>query len=45
MDFWELAYSKKWIGIDDLKKVVKTEKNKYGEITPEEFKILTGKEF
>ncbi len=45
MAFWQLAYSRKWVTIDQLRLVVKTEANPYGEITPEEFKTITGQEF
>lgn len=45
MSFWQLAYNRKWVDVDQLRVVVKTEKNPYGEITPAEFKQITGVEF
>lgn len=45
MAFWNLAYKSKWVTIDQLRLVVKTEANPYGEITPEEFKTITGQDF
>lgn len=45
MAFWKLAYKQKWVTIDQLRLAVLTEANPYGEITPEEFKTITGKEF
>lgn len=45
MAFWELAYSRKWVTIEQLRLVVKTKTNPFGEITPEEFKTITGVEF
>lgn len=44
-EFWKMAYNMDCADIDTLKEVVKTEKNRYGEITPEEFKEITGEEF
>lgn len=44
-EFWKMAYEMDCVDIDTLKEVVKTENNKYGEITQEEFKEITGKEF
>jgi hypothetical protein len=45
MRFWSLAYKYKWVTFDTLRLVVRTESNPYGEITPEEFKQITGKDF
>ncbi|MGG0939848.1 XkdX family protein [Brevibacillus centrosporus] len=45
MAFWNLAYKYKWVTIDQLRLAVKTESNPYGEITPEEFKQITGQEY
>lgn len=45
MAFWILAYNMKWVTKDQLRLVVKTEKNPFGEITPDEFKIITGEDF
>ncbi|MGV3139728.1 XkdX family protein [Brevibacillus agri] len=45
MIFWRLAYNLKWVTIDKLRLVVRTELNPFGEITPDEFKQITGKDF
>lgn len=45
MAFWLMAYKNKWATIDQLRLVVKTASNPYGEITPEEFKTITGEDF
>lgn len=45
MEFWKLAYERNWVDATTLKKAVKTDKNPYGEITPEEYKDITGIEF
>jgi len=45
MAFWNLAYKYKWVTIDQLRLVVRTESNPYGEISPEEFKQITGQDF
>lgn len=45
MYFWQLAYNRKWVDLDQLRLAVKTESNPYGEITPVEFKEITGIEF
>ena len=45
MVFWNLAYKYKWVTIDQLRLAVRTESNPYGEITPEEFKTITGQDF
>lgn len=45
MAFWSLAYKCNWVTIDQLRLAVKTESNPYGEITPEEFKKITGQDF
>jgi len=44
MAFWNLAYKYKWVNADQLRLAVKTESNPYGEITPEEFKQITGQD-
>lgn len=43
--FWKTAYIGGYIDIEMLKSAVITESNRYGEITPEEFKEITGEEF
>ncbi|MBG9737081.1 XkdX family protein [Paenibacillus alvei] len=45
MNFWKLAFECRWIDTDGLCAAVKTEANPFGEITPEEYKQITGKEF
>lgn len=45
MAFWSLAFKCKWVTADQLKFAVKTETSPFGEITPEEFKVITGEDF
>ena len=45
MAFWKLAYTQKWVTAEQLRLAVITESNPYGEITPEQFKEITGKDF
>ncbi|MUV06892.1 XkdX family protein [Planococcaceae bacterium Storch 2/2-2] len=45
MAFWRLAYNEKWITEDKLRMVVKTDQSPYGELTPEEFELITGQKF
>lgn len=45
MAFWNLAYKYKWVTIEQLRLVVKTDSNPFGEITPDEFKKITGEDF
>lgn len=45
MAFWNLAYKSKWVTADQLRLVVKTEANPFGEITQDEFQTITGEEF
>lgn len=51
MSFWKLAYDMGWIDKDKeiakqkLRLAVKTESNPFGEITPEEYKQITGVDF
>lgn len=45
MSFWTLAYNQKWVTAGALKGAVITETNKFGEITAEEYKVITGIEF
>lgn len=44
-EFWKMAYNMQCIDTVLLRQAVKTEKNKYGEITVEEFKEISGEEF
>lgn len=45
MSFWTIAFNRGWVTIEKLKKVVITETNPYGEITPEQYKEITGSEY
>ncbi|MGU9539271.1 XkdX family protein [Clostridium tepidum] len=45
MNFWSLAWEYRWVTLEQLKLVVKTENNKFGEITPKEYKDITKVEF
>lgn len=45
MAFWKLAYNMKWVTAEQLRLVVKTENNPSGEITPEQYKEITGIDF
>lgn len=45
MNFWKLAFNMKWVTAEALKRAVITPTNQYGEITPEEYKTITGIEF
>lgn len=45
MKFWALAFTMRWVTAEALKGAVKTESNPFGEITPEEYKTITGEEY
>lgn len=51
MAFWKLAYDMGWIDRDKvaaatkLRLAVITESNPYGEITAEQYKLITNKDF
>lgn len=45
MAFWKLAFSCKWVTVDQLRLAVKTESNPYGEITADEFTAISGDVF
>lgn len=45
MDFWAMAYKLGWATLEQLRMAVITEESPFGDITPEEFEIITGKEF
>lgn len=45
MAFWQLAYSRKWVTIDQLRLAVKTESNPYGQIAADEFKTITSEDY
>lgn len=43
--FWKLAYEYGWVDAEKLRMAVITESFPYGEITPEEYKQITGIDF
>lgn len=45
MAFWKMAYNQKWVTAEQLRLAVVTESNPYGEITAEEYKEITNKDF
>lgn len=45
MAFWKMAFTLKWVDTDKLRLAVKTQTNPFGEITPEEFRQITGQVF
>lgn len=45
MRFWTMAFNNKWLNAEELKGAVKTEVNPFGEITPDEYKTITGLDF
>lgn len=45
MEFLKMAWEYEWITLDELKFLTKTKKQPWGEITPEEFKEITGKDY
>ena len=45
MAFWQLAYSREWVTVDQLRLAVKTENNPYGQITADEFKTITSEDY
>lgn len=45
MQFWQIAFIYNWVNIDQLRLAVKTNTNLFGEITPMQFKIITGHEY
>lgn len=45
MAFWQLAYSREWVTIDQLRLAVKTDSNPYGQITTEQYKTITGEDY
>ena len=45
MAFWMLAYNMKWVNADQLRLVVKTQTNPFGEVTPEEYKQIASQDF
>ena len=45
MDFWKMAYDNHWVGLSYLSQAVKTTDNPFGDISPEEYKAICGKDF
>ncbi|MGR6764454.1 XkdX family protein [Paenibacillus sp. T2-29] len=45
MTFWSLAFKWRWVTAEQLKGAVITDMNRFGEITPAEYKTITGIEF
>lgn len=44
-EFWKMVWNMKAITISELRRAVKTEQNPFGEISPEEFKQISGEDF
>ncbi|CUU45481.1 XkdX family protein [Clostridium beijerinckii] len=45
MDFWKMCFDMNIIDADFLRQAVVTDTNKYGDITADQFKQITGEEF
>ncbi|MGG1643037.1 XkdX family protein [Paenibacillus sp. NRS-1782] len=45
MTFWSLAFKWKWVTAEQLRGAVLTENNRFGEITTDEYKTITGIDF
>ena len=45
MEFWKMAFNMKVIDSEYLKQAVITDSNKFGDITAEQYKEITGIEF
>ena len=45
MEFWKMAYSNKWVTKEELRGVVITSNNPFGDITKEQYKEITGIEY
>jgi hypothetical protein len=45
MEFWKMVFDMKVIDADFLRQAVITDINKFGDITPEQFKQITGEDF
>jgi hypothetical protein len=43
--FWKMAFDYNWVDASALKGAVKTEVNQFGEITPDEYKTITGQDY
>lgn len=44
-NFWKMAYKHKWCTIEQLRMAVKTKEQPFGEISPEQFKVITENDF
>lgn len=45
MEFWKIAYDYNWVTKDELKGVVITEQNPFGDITKEQYEEITGEKY
>ncbi|WP_411710918.1 XkdX family protein [Lysinibacillus capsici] len=45
MQFWQIAFMYKWVTAAQLRLAVKTDANPFGEITPKQYKEITGQDF
>ena len=45
MSFWKLAFEQEWVTAVELKGAVITDANKFGEITPAQYKEITTIDF
>lgn len=45
MDFWKMVFDLGWIDEDTLRQAVITKTNPFGDITKEEFELITGKKY
>jgi hypothetical protein len=45
MEFWQIAFKYEWVTAEQLKGAVKTEDNKFGEITVDQYKEITKLDF
>ena len=45
MDWWKMSFANGWVTKEELKLVVVTPENPFGDITKEEYKEITGAEY
>lgn len=45
MDWWKMSFANGWVTKEELRWVVITPDNPFGDITKEEFKMITDSEF
>lgn len=45
MEFWKMCFDLKVVNADFLRQAVITDTNKFGDITPEQFKEITREDF